>query len=275
MSAEYGNVQGAVVNVVTKQGSNRLLSDASYSAQTSALTAQPVHLAIPGSDQPPSAYGRVRYRDLTTNLGGPVVRDRLWFFAGYEYLRDYDSQPGADPRFPRTSQQDKVFAKLTWHLAPAWQLVQSLHDEFWVNPELPTSVKPFEATLRLHGSVPAITFGHLTHASSHNTVWEVRAGRSAYSQQEDPSTNDRLTPSRLDLPTNSVSGAPSPIGEVRNVRSTVKATVEPLPARTVRRRSRVEGGRSIRTRRAPLAQGHSDGCQVRLQQRSAVAGGLE
>ena len=41
-----------------------------------------------------------RYRDFTTNLGGPVVRDRLWFFAGYQYLRDYDSQPGTDPAIP-------------------------------------------------------------------------------------------------------------------------------------------------------------------------------
>ena len=27
--------------------------------------------------------------------------------------------------------------------------MQSLHDEFWVNPEPPTYTKPFEATLRL------------------------------------------------------------------------------------------------------------------------------
>ena len=60
-----------------------------------------------------SGYERVRYRDLTTNLGGPAVRDRLWFFGGYQHLRDYDSQPGADPAFPRTYQQDKIFAKLT------------------------------------------------------------------------------------------------------------------------------------------------------------------
>ena len=66
-----------------------------------------------------------------------MVRDRLWFFAGYQYLRDYDSQPGTDPKFPRTYEQNKVFAKLTWRLAPGWQLVQSVHDEHWVNPERP------------------------------------------------------------------------------------------------------------------------------------------
>ena len=66
-------------------------------------------------------------------------RDRLWFFGGYQYLRDYDSQPGTDPKFPRTYEQDKIFAKLTWHLKPGLQLMQSFHDEFWVNPQISDS----------------------------------------------------------------------------------------------------------------------------------------
>ena len=139
-------MQGAVINVVTRQGSDRFLYDASYYGQPAGLTSQPVLLAVAGAGQGQSGYERARYRDFTTNLGGPVVRDRLWFFAGYQYLRDYDSQPGTDPAFPRTYEQNKIFAKLTWRLAPGWQLVQSVHDELWVNPERPTVVKPFDAT---------------------------------------------------------------------------------------------------------------------------------
>ena len=63
-------------------------------------------------------------------------------------------------------------------------------DEFWVNPELPTFVKPFEATQRRHASVPAMTFGHLTHTLSPNTVWDVRVGRFVYTRHDDPSTGD-------------------------------------------------------------------------------------
>ena len=112
-SAEYGNVQGAVINVVMRQGSEQFLSDTSYFWQTGALTAQPVQRPMLGSTQTLTGYERARYRDFTTNLGGPMVRDRLWFFTGYQYLRDYDSQPGTDPAFPRTYEQDKLFAKLT------------------------------------------------------------------------------------------------------------------------------------------------------------------
>ena len=224
-SAEFGNMQGAVVNVITRQGSDRFLYDASYYGQTGGLTSQPVHLAYPGPGQPTSAYERVKYRDLTTNLGGPVIRDRLWFFAGYQYLRDYDSQPGTDPAFPRTYQQDKIFAKLTWRIAPGMQLLQSFHDEFWVNPELPTRVKPFEATQRRHASVPAMTFGHLTHTLSSNTVWDVRVGRFVFDRQDDPGTGSVTTASRFDRATGVFSGAPQTFGGLTLIRTTAKGTI--------------------------------------------------
>ena len=78
-----------------------------------------MRLVIRDGTQRESGYERARYRDFTTNVGGPVVRERLWFFAGYQYLRDYDSQPGTDPAFPSTYEQNKILAKLTWRFAPA------------------------------------------------------------------------------------------------------------------------------------------------------------
>ena len=224
-SAEFGNVQGAVVNVITKQGSARFLYDASYYGQTAGLTSQPVRLSIPGSGLLTSGYERARYRDFTTNLGGPVVRDRLWFFTGYQYLRDYDSQPGTDPKFPRAYEQNKVFAKLTWRLAPGWQLVQSVHYEFWVSPDQPTIAKPFDATLRAHTSVPAITFGELTHSSSANTLWDLRLGRFVYTREDDPSSGDPTRPGRTDDVTGIASGAPQTFGGLTLIRTTAKATM--------------------------------------------------
>jgi hypothetical protein len=223
-SAEFGSVQGAVINVVTRQGSEKFLYDGSYYGQPTGLTSQPVRRPVPNSGGLQSGYERDRYRDLTTNIGGPAIRDRLWFFAGYQYLRDYDSQPGASPAFPRTYEQDKIFAKLTWKLAPGWQLLQSIHDEFWVNPEVPTFVKPFEATTRSHAAVPAMTFGDLTHSSA-NTLWDVRAGRFVYAREDDPSTGNRTTAGRFDQVTGVSSAAPQTFGGSTIIRTTAKATV--------------------------------------------------
>ena len=180
-----------------------------------------------------AASSATTYRDFTTTLGGPAVRDRLWFFAGYQYLRDYDSQPGTDPTYPRTYEQDKILGKLTWRLAPAWQLVQSFHEEFWFNPEVPTSNKPIVATQFVKGSVPATNFGHLTHSPSGNTVWDVRFGRYSSSSETSPPSGDRTIPNRVDQPGNVWSQAPQTIGEVKHSRTTGKVTVSHYGPRLV------------------------------------------
>ena len=75
-SVEYGNMQGAVFNVVTKQGGDFFQLDAAYYGQPSAWTSQPIVRTIPNTGGRSSGYERERYRDFTTSLGGPVVRDR-------------------------------------------------------------------------------------------------------------------------------------------------------------------------------------------------------
>ncbi len=223
-SAEYGNFQGAVVNVITRQGGERFEFDSSYAAQLAALTSQPVRLAD-ASGQLESGYARARYRDLSANLGGPAVRERLWFFGGYQYLRDHDSQPGTDPAHPRTFEQDKVFAKLTWWLTPGLRLMQSFHGEYGVTPERPTIVTPYDTITRPRLSVPTVTFGHLTHTLSSNTVWDMRVGRFGFSQKDEPNTADPTIASRFDRATGVTSGAPPQFIDLTIIRTSAKATL--------------------------------------------------
>ena len=49
-----------------------------------------------------------------------------------------------------------------------------------------TIVKTIEATQRRSSSVPAMTFGHLTHILSTNTVWDVRIGRRRNEKDRQP-----------------------------------------------------------------------------------------
>jgi hypothetical protein len=224
-SVEYGNVQGGVINVVTKQGGPRLAAESSYYAQPSIFTAQPVTLPVSRGTQPSSGYERVRYRDFTTSLGGPVKRNRAWFFGAYQYLRDFDSQPGADPAFPRKYEQNKFFGKLTSQLTPTLQMMQSFHQENWVNPTAPTLSSPFVTTQRVHAHVPSTTFINLTHALSSRTAWEARAGRFTLDQDNDPSSGDRITPFRRDLSTGLSSGNASQMGGLMLDRFTAKAVL--------------------------------------------------
>jgi hypothetical protein len=224
-SAEFGNMQGAMINVVTKQGGERFSYNGSYYGQASALTSQPVSLRYLGSGEQHSGYERAKYEDFTSSLGGPAIRDRLWFFAGYQWLRDYDSQPGTDPALPRTYEMQKVFAKLTWRLAPGWQMVQSFHDESGIDSERPTMVTPFEATARTHITTPTMNFGDLTHTMSANTLWDVRVGRFVSHRSGDTNALSPTTPSRFDRVTGVTTDARQNSAAVDLFRTTAKATL--------------------------------------------------
>jgi hypothetical protein len=73
--AEFGRASGAVVNLVTKQGGNEwhwsayyLLQNEAFNSRNPLLTARnPVRVNMPG-----------------ITLGGPLKKDRLFFFGGYE-----------------------------------------------------------------------------------------------------------------------------------------------------------------------------------------------
>ena len=208
-----------------KQGSARFLFDASYYGQTAGLTGQPVVLPLPMPSTGRTGYERVRYRDLTTSVGGPVVRDHLWFFAGHQYLRDYDSQPGTDSALPRIYAQNKSFAKLTWKLAPGLQLVQSVHHEYLGQPRQPTRVTPLEAT----AADARLGAGHHLRASVAHVVAQHRVGGArrtfVYSQEGEPSSGSLTTPSRFDRVTGVTSDAPSQFGNLTIRRTSIKAII--------------------------------------------------
>ena len=74
-SAETGRAAGAVVNVVTKSGSNNWHGTAFYYLRNSALDARDFALDIkPASQQHQFGF----------TLGGPIHRNRAFFFVGYD-----------------------------------------------------------------------------------------------------------------------------------------------------------------------------------------------
>ncbi|MGE3510436.1 MAG: carboxypeptidase regulatory-like domain-containing protein, partial [Vicinamibacterales bacterium] len=75
-SAEYGNVQGAVFNIVTRQGSNQFHGDSNFYYQSAALTDRNTTDAVDRG----FPYNRDRWRDWTLQAGGPFLTDKFWFF---------------------------------------------------------------------------------------------------------------------------------------------------------------------------------------------------
>ncbi len=98
--AEYGSYSGAAIDVLTKSGSNAFHGNAAYYTEVKSWfkTNQPADGTLKGSDYLFVQPGDVLAGTTKTNwegnftLGGPIIKDRLWFFGAFDYIRD-DSLP--------------------------------------------------------------------------------------------------------------------------------------------------------------------------------------
>ncbi len=148
--AEYGNVQGAVFNIVTKSGSNQVKGLFNWFSQYQGLTGN----NAPDDEIP---FHRDRFHDATAQLGGPLVRDKVWWFGSYQYRRDYFSELGTDPLYPTLDKQDRVFGKVTWQLNQNQRLMLVYHNDHWRLPETITPTVFPEAAQNGSGHNPTPT----------------------------------------------------------------------------------------------------------------------
>lgn len=92
--AEYGNMLGAALNVVTKSGTNQFKGGVNAFWYSNSLVDSDINF----TEAENSEYVQSQdFIDFTATLGGPIKKDRAWFFLGYEYWRDGYAMPGEDP----------------------------------------------------------------------------------------------------------------------------------------------------------------------------------
>src|SRR5271165_3746378 len=85
-SAEYGRNNGTVVNVVTKSGTNHLHGSLFYSGRNTALDTR--DFFDPSNEKTP-----LHQNQFGGSLGGPIIRDKTFFFVDYEGSRLRAGQP--------------------------------------------------------------------------------------------------------------------------------------------------------------------------------------
>lgn len=153
-SAEYGNVQGAVFNVVTRQGGNEFHGDGSFYYMNDALTAR----NTTDAEDNGKPYYRKDFKDTTWQASGPAVRDRLWFFGSFQYQNNADAAPGLGPEKATSSYAKRIFYKLTYNVTPKHRLMYGYHDDYWglpPNAALATNALVDRSTLtHSHGDNP-------------------------------------------------------------------------------------------------------------------------
>ncbi len=97
---EYGRNSGSVVNILTKSGSNHFHGSAFEFLRNSAMDARNYFNRAPAIKSP------FRNNNFGAALGGPLVKDRTFFFGAYEGQRERVGSdftflvPGSNPALP-------------------------------------------------------------------------------------------------------------------------------------------------------------------------------
>ncbi len=132
---EFGQTTGMVYNVVTPSGANTLAGSASYRFRRDWTASRPFLLA-PSS---PNPQGNVD--NFTATLGGPILKDKLFFYVGYEYLKNdlsgsrvitvtpeaasllgLSAEALGDGVIPAVQSVDMLIAKLDYQAGPSHRL---------------------------------------------------------------------------------------------------------------------------------------------------------
>jgi outer membrane receptor protein involved in Fe transport len=102
--AEYGRNSGAVINVVTKSGTNQFHGNAFEFFRNSVLNAQGYFNVVKPQFQQNQFGG---------TFGGPIKKDRAFFFLSYEGRRIKQGIPSAQLYVPNQNQRNGDFSSVT------------------------------------------------------------------------------------------------------------------------------------------------------------------
>ncbi|MGE3510346.1 MAG: carboxypeptidase regulatory-like domain-containing protein [Vicinamibacterales bacterium] len=97
IAAEFGGALGGVVSAVTRSGGNVFRGEGHYYYEGSALQAAPVKRLVLEPFQEQSAFfvqdaeQPRRFNEFGGSVGGPIVRDRLFFFGSYSPRNEFSS----------------------------------------------------------------------------------------------------------------------------------------------------------------------------------------
>ncbi len=118
VNAHAGEFSGVVTNIAIRSGGNRMSGLVEYKTtrpnsvadNTGSLTE-----ALGAQFRPQKIISRWT---ANAQVGGPVVRDRLFFFTGFLYDRNKSQQAGTIGDVPQDSRTPNVLASLTWVAGP-------------------------------------------------------------------------------------------------------------------------------------------------------------
>jgi hypothetical protein len=127
MSASFGNAIGGVVNVVTKSGTDQIHGDVFEFVQNSALDASDYFSQ--GHVNP------LKQNQFGGSVGGPIVKNRLFYFGSYQGTRFRTANNGQIATVPNATERTGDFSDVL----PGTQLINPTSGSNYTNNQIPVS----------------------------------------------------------------------------------------------------------------------------------------
>jgi len=193
--AEVGQTDGAYINIVTKSGGNEFhgLAQLYYTNEdmvsenftehqlTLMESLSPIAPSGESTISPPTVLSDF---DASFQLGGPIIKDKLWFFASARYFtwtRHYAGfvDPVTNDAVDVDHTEWNIQAKLTFKLTPAHQITANYYRTVITEPLHTYDVGPYtlpEACAKWDGEYSDVIYGNWNWIINQNTFTDIRVG---------------------------------------------------------------------------------------------------
>ena len=212
--AEFGNFMGATINVLTKSGGNefhgglngffqfdKLTGDNSKSYLKNLLDAGYI------SENGNFPFHRQRFLDGTFQLGGPIIKDKIWFFLMGWWKYDENTPVGTNPKYYTAFDDKHLFLKLT--LQPTKNLkISAFHNGAFYSLADPFTpdLASLDTVISERGTTPTTKLS-LTYVLNDRTFLEITGNRVGGHDFYDSQTHYK-GPTYYNFNTGVTSGAP-------------------------------------------------------------------
>jgi hypothetical protein len=224
--AEYGRATGGIINVITRSGGNRFGGQLFGFFTGDGLSASPRFALADAEESQFSEY------DFGGSIGGPILRDRLWFFAAYNpsFRRQRVELPGID--LPDERRTQHLFAtKLNWQADEQTDVTLTVHGDPSTRRHLclicvPVSLANPEAITDA-GKQGGVVFSGMARRRLGGHL-EIQLGVAQVTQDDDvesPTEFGSTEPLFLDNETGSVSGGLGVTRDARRIRRSVRGSL--------------------------------------------------
>jgi outer membrane receptor protein involved in Fe transport len=176
LPAEYGNFTGVIFNIVTKSGGNQFQGhfESIYQGYKKGFCGTNNNGAYV-RDWPDITPPVESLWDINGHLGGPFIKDKLWFFAGAQWYNSKDYPTGFP--FAQNYKQPRFFLKLSSQVTPKLNISAAAewdnYNGTYRNAGVSSQFDPIATTRQVDPEI-VLNF-NLTQVLSSKTFFDVKA----------------------------------------------------------------------------------------------------